>query len=179
MSYILYTDKNENFECTVDVTNASLKNSQVRLVAESENFNLMFPGKIEDGKALISIKKVRGLLDEHTTGKLRLEVIVDDMFFSPWESDFIVEQHTSVKVQVSEQRTSAKPNVSVTVRPAQSIKDVIASEIVKKLVEQNITVDNLSKNKPKASKIINTYFKHHAEYNQYKANIISEVVRKL
>jgi hypothetical protein len=179
MSYVLYTDKNENFECTVDVTNASLKDSQVRLVAEGENLNLMFPGKIENGKAVIPIKRVKGLLGENTTGKLRLEVIVDDMFFSPWESDFVVEQHTSVKVQVTEQKTTSKPSVSVKVNQPKSIKDAIAGEIAKKLIEQNISADNIGKYRVKASKTINAYFERHAEYDQYKANIISEVIRKL
>lgn len=178
MSYVLYLDKNENFECTVDVTNASLKDSKVRLVAESDNLNLMFVGKIENGKCSIPIKRLKGLLGENVSGKLRLEVIVDDMFFSPWESDFTVEQHTSVKVQVSEQKTSTKPKVNVTVRPI-SIRDAIATEIVSMLSEQNITKHNIGTRRNSAKKTINAYFDRHVEYEQYKSNIISEVIRKL
>jgi hypothetical protein len=179
MSYVLYLDKNENFECTVDVTNASLKGSMVRLVAESENLNVMFTGKIENGKASIPIKRLKGILGENTSGKLRLEVIVDDMFFSPWESDFIVEQHTSVKVQVTEQKVSSKPSVNVKVSQPKSIKDSIAAEIAAVLSEQNITQQNIGKHRNRVSNTINSYFEKHSEYNQYKPNIISEVVRKL
>ena len=179
MSYVLYLDKNENFECTVDVTNASLQNSQVRLVAEAGHINLMFPGEIKNGKATIPIKRLKGLLGENTEGKLRLEVIVEDMFFSPWESDFIVEQHTSVKVQVSEQKINTKPSVQVKVTQPKSIRDSIAVEIASILSEQRITKENIGKYRPRASKVINQYFEKHAEYDQYKANIISEVIRKL
>ncbi len=54
MSYKLYTDKNESFECEVAVKNASLKGSMARLVVESaDGPNLIFHGKIENGKSAV------------------------------------------------------------------------------------------------------------------------------
>lgn len=116
MPYKLYTDRNENFECEVAVKNASLKGSMARLVAESaEGVNLVFFGKIENGKCNIPIRRLKGLLDENTRGKMHLEIIVEDVYFSPWEDDFIVEAHTSVQVKVTEQKHPTKPIVEVRV----------------------------------------------------------------
>jgi len=44
--YKLYTDKTELFECTIKLSGASLSKSKVRLVVESTDLNLLFPGKI-------------------------------------------------------------------------------------------------------------------------------------
>jgi hypothetical protein len=35
--YILYTDKQEVFECSISLEGASVKNSQARLIVESDN----------------------------------------------------------------------------------------------------------------------------------------------
>jgi len=40
--YKLYTDKNEQFECTLDIKNASLKEAVARLVVESEGGKFYF-----------------------------------------------------------------------------------------------------------------------------------------
>lgn len=85
MPYKLYTDKQEVFECEVAVKNASLKNSVARLVVESENLDLVFKGKINDGKCIVPIRKLKGILDENTKGNMSLEVIVEDTYFKPWE----------------------------------------------------------------------------------------------
>ena len=60
--YKLFTDKTELFECNVKLEGASLKNSQARLIIESEEVNLLFNGKIDStGKCTIPIKKLKGL----------------------------------------------------------------------------------------------------------------------
>lgn len=115
--YKLYTDKNESFTADVSVKNASLKNSVARLIVESDdNVNLVFNGTIVDGKCTIPIKRLKGLLDENTHGKMHLEIIVEDVYFKPWESDFSVEEHTSMKVMVQEQKEDTrKPLIEVKV----------------------------------------------------------------
>ena len=90
--YTLYTDKQELFECSISLEGASVKNSKVRLVVEADNLNLLFKGTIDSsGKCTVPIRKLKNLLEESTKGKIRLEVIADDTYFTPWESDFEVE----------------------------------------------------------------------------------------
>ena len=40
--YKLFTDKTEIFECKIQLEGASIKNSQARLLIESENLSLVF-----------------------------------------------------------------------------------------------------------------------------------------
>ncbi len=42
--YKLFTDKPEVFECNIKLEGASLKNSQARLIIETEDINLLFTG---------------------------------------------------------------------------------------------------------------------------------------
>lgn len=102
MAYQLYLDKAENFECEVAVKNASLKEAFARMVVECGDLTLMFPGVLKEGKCHVPIRRLKGLLDENSKGKMHLEIIVEDTYFKPWEDNFQVEQHTAVKVQVHE-----------------------------------------------------------------------------
>lgn len=124
MPYKLYIDKNENFECDVAVKNASLKNAFARVIVESnEGLNLMFRGELKGNKCVVPIKKMKGLLEENTNGKMHLEVVVEDTYFKPWEDNFIVEEHTQVKVAVHEQTEPSKPTISVST-PKQTVRDI-------------------------------------------------------
>lgn len=96
--YILYRDKNENFSCDIDIAGAKLGNTDVRIVIESEEWNLVFPGKIVSGRCIIPLKKL-SLFEEGHKGKIKLEVIAEDTLFVPWEENFTVK--TSKKVSVS------------------------------------------------------------------------------
>ena len=90
--YKLFTDKTELFECNISLQGASLKESKARLVVETPEYSLLFNGSIsKGGKCEIPIKKLKGLIDENTSGNIRLEVIAEDNFFTPWESNFEVE----------------------------------------------------------------------------------------
>ena len=84
--YKLFTDKTELFECSISLQGASLNKSKARLVVETQDYSLLFNGTIsKGGKCEIPIRKLKGLIDENTTGNIRLEVIAEDTFFTPWE----------------------------------------------------------------------------------------------
>ena len=86
--YKLFTDKTELFECNIKLEGASLKKSHARLLieSESEDIALVFKGTITtDGKCKIPVKKLKGLLPENTGGNIKLEVIAEDTYFTPWE----------------------------------------------------------------------------------------------
>ena len=99
--YKLFTDKSELFECDIKLEGASLSKSKARLVVETSDYSLLFKGEINsNGKCEIPIRKLKGLIDENTTGNIRLEVIAEDTFFTPWESDFEVDASKKVTVEV-------------------------------------------------------------------------------
>ena len=119
MEYKLYTDKIENFEAKIKLEGASLKKSKVRLVVESQDFSLMFNGTIsKSGTVKVPVKRLKGLLDENTKGKIRLEVIAEDTYFTPWESTFLVEAAKKLTVEIKSQHKdsineSSKPQPSI------------------------------------------------------------------
>jgi hypothetical protein len=103
-SYKIYRDKEEIFECNISVQGAKLSSSQIRLVFDHEICNLVFYGKInKDGKCVVPLKKMN-FYPENSTGRVRLEVIVDDTIFIPWEETFIVEGAKKVTVQIKSQK---------------------------------------------------------------------------
>jgi len=176
--YKLFTDKTELFECDIKIEGASLSNSTARLVVETNDYSLMFNGKINSsGKCEIPIRKLKGLIDESSKGNIRLEVIAEDTYFTPWKSEFeinaskkvtveIKSQHKPLiesqgpKVQVSKIKETKKINKSKKVTISESERTHILN-IMKLLIHENVNIENLSIKRDKLNKVI-------ATYNQFK-----------
>tara|TARA_B100002019_G_C21114481_1_gene520147 strand:- start:317 stop:856 length:540 start_codon:yes stop_codon:yes gene_type:complete len=174
--YKLFTDKSELFECDIKLQGASLKKSKARLVVETQDYSLMFNGSIsKGGKCEIPIRKLKGLIDEDTTGNIRLEVIAEDTFFTPWESDFEVETSKKVTVEVKSQ-TFKKPIVEAKVKITNSEQQHVIS-LLKLLVKENINIKNISYKRNKLNNIVATYLKENTVKNTEK--VIDGVLRKL
>lgn len=102
--YPFYRDIEEVFECKVTIEGTA-SNSIVRLLLETESWDIVFQGKIKkDGICSIPIKKL-SLFPVGTIGKATLEVIVDDILFTPWENPFRIEESKKVEVEVFKRRT--------------------------------------------------------------------------
>ena len=174
--YKLFTDKSELFECDIKLQGASLKKSKARLVVETPDYALMFNGSISNsGKCEIPIKKLKGLIDEDTSGNIRLEVIAEDTFFTPWESDFEVETSKKVTVEVKSQ-TFKKPIVEAKVKITNSEQKHVIN-LLKLLVNENINIKNISYKRNKLNNIVATYLKENTIKNTGK--VIDGVLRKL
>ena len=179
--YTLYTDKQELFECSISLEGASVKNSQARLIVESDNLNLLFKGTIDsDGKCSVPIKKLKNLLEESTKGKIRLEVIADDTYFTPWESDFEVETARKVTVEV---KTQTDKNTIAEVKTGVVVKDIKVGDHIqnlsKMLVKENINVHNITSNKVKLNNVIASYLKINKISNGEKSRIIEGIIQTL
>ena len=177
--YKLYTDKTEIFECKVKIDGASLSNSKARLIIESEDLNLLFNGRIDEhGNCKIPIKRLKGILPESMKGEIKLEVIADDTYFIPWKSEFSVDASKKVVVEVKSQDADliieSAPKVSVTnVKNTESIVTTVAStestpdiskvikehvvNLMRLLLREDISIDNIVFKKTKANSIISTY----------------------
>ena len=186
--YTLFTDKTELFECNIKLEGASLKNSQARLIIESEDLNLLFKGQItSDGKCIIPIKKLKGLLEGSTKGEIKLEVIADDTYFTPWKSEFIVEASKKLTVEVKSQDADliieSAPKVQVSgIKETESTIDPITEHIVKLvklLIKEDINLNNLSIKKDKVNNIIATYTKDNPIQENHLPEIIEGIIGKL
>ena len=134
--YKLFTDKAEIFECDVKVEGTSLSKSKARLVIETQDYSLLFKGEINsDCKCKIPVKKLKGLIDENSKGNIRLEVIAEDTFFTPWESNFEVQASKKVTVEVKSQ--SEKPIITESKVKVSNVKNII-TESEKKHIATSI-----------------------------------------
>ena len=161
--YKLFTDKTELFECSISLQGASLKKSKARLVVETPDYSLLFNGTIsKGGKCEIPIKKLKGLIDEDTSGNIRLEVIAEDTFFTPWESDFEVETSRKVTVEVKSQTTKksiVEAKVTVKENNISTSEKQHVINLLKILIKEEINIKNISYKRNKLNNIVATYLK--------------------
>jgi len=186
--YKLFTDKTELFECDIKLEGASLKDSQARLLIESENLNLIFKGTIDaSGKCQIPVRKLKGLLDENISGDIKLEVIAEDTYFVPWESKFTVDTSKKITVEVKSQQPTAvlmesKPKVLVS-----KVKNEVVSlherehiiKLLRLLIKEDINLKNLSVKKDQLNNIIGTYLQENKVTSSQKDSIIGGVIKGL
>ena len=181
--YKLFTDKSELFECDIKLEGASLSKSKARLVVETSDYSLLFNGSISSGgKCKIPIRKLKGLIDENTSGNIRLEVIAEDTYFTPWESDFEVDASKKVTVEVKSQ-TTKKPIIEAKVevkvkneKPTITEKDHVIN-LFKLLIKEDINVDNISYKRNELNNIVATYLKENNVENTGK--VINGVLKVL
>ena len=181
--YKLYTDKQETFECDLFLEGADLEKSSARIVVESKDLTLMFKGTIDKkGNCKVPIKKLKGLMGENTTGDIKLEVIAEDTLIEPWQSDFIVDTAKKVTVEVKSQKQS-KPQIKESTKPQVKVKSVKnytnpINEMVKVLIENDITINEVLQNKKKIAPILKNYA-NTINYQGGTSKFIKEVINKL
>ena len=181
--YKLYTDKQETFECDLFLEGADLKESSARILVETKDLTLLFPGKItEDGNCKVPIKKLKGLLNEDTTGNIKLEVIADDTLIEPWQSEFTVSTSKKVTVEVKSQKDK-KTIKEVLGKPQVKIKNIKnnfnpVNDMVNTLSENGITLQKIIKNKKKIAPILESY-SNKVNYKGGVSKFIREVINKL
>jgi hypothetical protein len=180
MSYKLYTDKQEIFECNIYLEGASLTQATSRIIVETQDLKLMFEGTIDkDGNCKVPIKKLRGLVSEDTKGTMKLEVIAEDTYFLPWESDFEVDTAKKIKVEVKQQ---SKPLVKSS-KPKMVVKEVkhtlnLVDKVVNALHKKGVGVSTIYESKKTIIPMLKKYSTK-AGYKRGAKNFIKEVIQKL
>ena len=180
--YKLFTDKKENFECKIELEGASLDDAVTRLVIESKKLNILFEGNIDNkGNCIIPIDKLKGLLKENDTGSMKLEVIAEDVYFSPWTSEFVVDTSKKIKVEIKEQSTIRKPRAKVT-EIKQNTKKAVKNSKIDKIVEilkkNNINTALIYENKEEMLPVLTEYAKK-IGYEKKIKKFIKEIIYKL
>lgn len=193
--YKLYTDKSEDFKCKIGVEGTNLNETFARLVIESEDVNLLFEGKIDkEGNCVVPIKKLRNLIPEGNTGKMKLEVIAEDTFFSPWEDEYEVDASKKVTVEVEQKEKepikenrikvnvvtpTPQPKDNIVETKKQASKSVNHGQVISKILsEQGVTLSNIKENKTKIIKTIKEYStKHSLKTNT--STLLDEIINNL
>ena len=131
--YKLYSDKTNLFECDIQLEGASLNDASARLIIESDGTNLLYNGEIDSqGNCKINVPKLKNIIKE--SGNIKLEVIADDMYFNPWNSEFDLKASKKLTVEVKQQTKTpiieSKPKVKVNIineAPKKSKRKVVES----------------------------------------------------
>ena len=134
MAYKLFLDKNNLFECDIQLQGASIKNSFARIIIEGKEHSYVFKGEIDqNGHCSVEMNKLKDIFENNETGSIKLEVIADDVYFSPWGDSFQTDLSKKIDVVVKEQEEPAKPSISVSVKQQPLIKEekIIKKPIVK------------------------------------------------
>jgi len=106
--YTLYSDKNNIFECDIQLEGATLSQAFARVIVESNGINLVFNGDINStGNCRITLPKLNILKEG---GEMKLEVIADDMYFNPWNSPFELKKSKNITVEVKQPKDIIKEN---------------------------------------------------------------------
>ena len=131
--YTLYSDKKNIFECDIQLEGASLSQAFARVIIEGDGLNLVFNGTItKDGYCKIEMPKLNVM---EGNGNMKLEVIADDMYFNPWDSDYELKKSKSVKVEVRQPTqdviTETKAKVKVNVVNEQNVVKTPTKRVVK------------------------------------------------
>jgi len=180
MSYKLFTDKQEIFECKITLEGASLTQATSRIIVETQDLKLLFEGTIDkDGNCKVPIKKLRGLVSENTKGTMKLEVIAEDTYFLPWESDFEVDTAKKIKVEVRQQ---SKPLVKSS-KPQMTVKGVKhpfnpVDKVVNALHRKGVGVSTIYESKKTMIPMLRDY-SNKVGYKKGAKNFIKEVIKKL
>tara|TARA_Y100001963_G_C6716008_1_gene416655 strand:- start:374 stop:943 length:570 start_codon:yes stop_codon:yes gene_type:complete len=186
MSYKLYTDKKENFECKLHLEGASLREAKARIILEHGNLSLLYNGNItEDGKCSIPIDKLKGIMQEGAKGKMKLEVIAEDTFFDCWESDFNIETSKKIQVEVAETHDRVKPVVVVSEVKEITQEDKTVSDestplikLTDMMIRKGYTIDKIMQNKKKIIPILKE-FKNKTDYQGSSKKFITEVINQI
>jgi len=148
---------------------------------------LMFKGKVsKSGKCKVPIRRLKGLLDENMKGNLKLEVIADDVFFTPWESVFEIETEKKVTVEVKSQQGSLieshKPSIKVKRVKGKRITLTERQHVVnimKILIKENINIKNIKIKRNKLNNIIATYQKKNPIIEDQRSKVMGGVASVL
>ena len=60
-------------------------------------------------------------MDVRDSGNMVLEVVADDTYFRPWESNFTVDAHTKLEVKINEQSRPSKPKIQVSINQSKEV----------------------------------------------------------
>ena len=140
------TDRNNHTENRRKLSSLMGNDKLAQFYKAMATLNLVFNGDItSEGNCRIEMPKLNMLKEG---GEMKLEVIADDMYFNPWNSDFELKKSKSVTVEVKqptdkvikENKATVKVNVPKETKPKSRV-----GKPKKTLKESNFTKQDLKK----------------------------------
>ena len=149
----LSLDRENILEFNVDIqgyaNTSTSKEPQVRLFLEQKNIGFCMPAKKDNKTYSVVIPEMKNLMESGSCDA-RMEVIIDNKYFVPWESK--IEFDREVKVEAAPViKREQQPNVSVQVKPVikEEAKPIVKEEEVAPKPKKRAGVKLIVDNKPK------------------------------
>lgn len=174
--YTLQLDKSNIFECNLKIQGADMKKSKINLIVESGDYSLRFKGSVgEYGKVSIPLPKLKNILEENVKGKMFLEVVVDDTYFVPYETDYVTEVSMKVEVVIPSSRNQIVENVEENKisKPIVTISEVKNEEKTNTINEVN--AEKQDKVEEIEKQVVDKKQKNKKETDVKKKNVLSEI----
>jgi hypothetical protein len=188
-----YTDKNKLFEFNVAIEGASINDTKVRLVLNTDDKNYLYYGTInENGKCSIDIPPLKDI--KSTKGNVILEVISESTFFEPWTSEVEIKKSKSVVVEMINNTTKPKleekkvnvqfikeeKQVITPKLPEKSLNEIVVEKLITEIKNNNISNNNILENKTKLKSLIENYKLNLSESQQaYIESKMFEIIKSI
>ena len=149
----LSLDRENILEFNVDIqgyaNTSTSKEPQVRLFLEQKNIGFCMPAKKDNKTYSVIIPEMKNIIESGPCDA-RMDVIIDNKYFVPWESK--IEFDREVKVEAAPViKREQQPNVSVQVKPVikEEAKPIVKEEEVAPKPKKRAGVKLIVDNKPK------------------------------
>jgi len=110
--YKIYKDNNEVFTCDVNIDGVDKTSNIIsKIVIETAVYDVVCKGKIINNRCIVTIPKLP-FLAENSTGKIKLEITIDDTLFCPWNGTYVIKNRISAN---ESKITEYKKNIKITV----------------------------------------------------------------
>lgn len=142
----LFNNKeNEIIKFKLNSEGIDVNNIETRLILTTkENKNILFIGEVDKDICRFNIPEL-SLYEKGDHGKIKFEIISEDLYFSVWQDEFEIKSKASIKIEemISEiqQTTKHKPSISVSEAKIEN-KPILEK---KEEVNVNKTLSNLEK----------------------------------
>jgi len=139
----LFNNKeNELLKFKINSEGIDVNNIESRLILTTkENKNYFIIGEIENGTCKFNIPQLT-LYEKGNYGKIKFEIISEDLCFHVWEDDFEIKTKSTIKIEemISEiQKNSVtKPRISVSEAKIEA-KPIVEN---KKIVDNKVEISN-------------------------------------
>jgi len=142
----LFNNKeNEILKFKINSEGININKVEARLILMTkENKNVLLVGKIENDTCKFDIPQLESY-DKGDVGKIKFEIISEEMYFPVWEDSFEIKSKATIKIEemVNEiQQKSVRPTITVA-SPSIDIKPVFEKKEVKEEIKVNETLSKL------------------------------------
>jgi hypothetical protein len=109
--------ENENLKFKINSEGIDINKIEPRLILTTkENKNYLFLGEVENGVCKFNIPQL-GIYEKGDHGKVKFEIISEDLYFPVWQDNFEIKSKASIKIEemfseIQENTIKMKPKIS-------------------------------------------------------------------